>query len=83
MPRHAFHDTASKALERYGELLRSQAPHQRLQQAIALSRSVRALAEAGIRHRHSQATEREIQVRLVALLYGPDAAARIFGDSAA
>ena len=46
--------------------------------AVALSRSVRALAEAGIRQRHPTAGVEEVKVRLAVRLYGRAAAERLF-----
>jgi hypothetical protein len=73
-------DTTAAALDRYHELLRAQAPHQRLAQAMALSRTIRELAIAGIRLRHPGASERELQVRLAVRLYGPAVGRRLFGQ---
>jgi hypothetical protein len=61
-------------------LLRAQSPAARLEQAAALTRAVRQLAEAGIRQRHPAASEAEVRVRLTVRLYGRDAAVRLFGD---
>ena len=65
-------------MSRYHELLRARAPHQRLAQAIALTRMVRQLAEAGIRQRHPDARDDEVRVRLTVGLYGRDVAASTF-----
>jgi hypothetical protein len=73
-------DTSSASSNRYHELLRAQAPHERLAQAMALSRMVRELAEAGIRQRFPSAAPEEVRVRLAVRLYGADAARRMFGD---
>jgi hypothetical protein len=72
-------DTAPPALARYHELLRGQAPHQRLAQAVALTNMARQLAVAGIKHRHPTASDEEIRVRLTVRLYGRDTAERLFG----
>lgn len=77
MQQHAALDTTASAAERYNELLRCQPPHERLGQAVALSRAVRELAIAGIRQRNPGASEREIQLQLAELLYGAEAACRI------
>jgi len=45
-------------------------PAQRLAMAAAMSDEVRALAEAGIRHRHPDFSDREIRAALVELLLG-------------
>ncbi len=73
-------DTTPTALERYRQLLRAQAPHQRLAQAMALTDAVRTLAVAGIRQRHPAASEDEIRVRLSVRLYGRDVARRLFRE---
>ncbi len=73
-------DTTPVALDRYHQLLRAQAPHQRLAKAVALTRAVRELAIAGLRQRHPGAPEQEIRVRLAVRLYGADAARRLFGQ---
>lgn len=67
------------ARDRYRELLAAQQPHQRLAQAVALTGAVRALAVAGIRQRHPDASPQEIKIRLTARLYGREAARRLFG----
>lgn len=72
-------DTHASALARYHELLRAQAPHARLAQAVALTRATRQLAVAGIRQRHPLASEDEVRVRLVVRLYGRAVAERLFG----
>jgi hypothetical protein len=73
-------DTAEHALDRYHELLRAAPPHQRLAQAMALTRAIRTLAIAGIRQRHPSASESEVRVRLAVRLYGRSAAQRLFGE---
>jgi hypothetical protein len=72
-------DTGATAIDRYHQLLRAQAPHERLEQANALSKAVRELAAAGLRTRHPDATPDEIRVRLTVRLYGRDVARRLFG----
>jgi hypothetical protein len=70
-------------MSRYHELLRAREPHQRLAQAVALTRMVRQLAEAGIRQRHPNAPDDEVRVRLTVGLYGRDVAAATFRRSSA
>ena len=72
-------DTGTAALDRYHELLRAQAPHERLAQALSLTRMVRTLAMAGIRQRHPHASDQEVRVRLTVRLYGREVATRLFG----
>jgi len=50
----------------YCTLLRSEtSPAERLRAAIAMTRAVRALAEAGIRKRHAGASDEEIVAKAV------------------
>lgn len=72
-------DTRAPAVDRYHQLLRAQAPHERLEQANALSQAVRELAVAGLKTRHPGATPDEIRVRLTVRLYGRAVAQRLFG----
>jgi hypothetical protein len=75
----AARDTSPEAERRYTALLRAQPPHRRLEQAMALTRTVRELAVVGIKQRHPAASSHEIRVRLAVRLYGIAAAERIFG----
>ena len=72
-------DTTEAASRRYHELLRARAPHERLAQAMALSKMARELAMAGLRARHPDASPAELRVRLAVRLYGRHAATRLFG----
>jgi hypothetical protein len=72
-------DTSPAALRRYHELLRARPAHERLAQALSLTRTVRELAIAGIRERHPDASADEIRVRLAVRLYGREQAAKLFG----
>ena len=71
-------DTAPEMEIRYQEHLGRLTGAERLEVAVQLSAGVRAMAEAGLRHRHPGASEEELRCRLVALLYGRDLAARLF-----
>lgn len=73
-------DTNGRALDRYHELLRAQAPHERLAQAMALTKMTRELALEGIRRRFPLAGEQELRVRFAVRLYGRDVGARLFGN---
>jgi hypothetical protein len=73
-------DTAPASAARYHELLRAMAPHERLAQAVALTRSTRQLALAGIRQRHPGASEEEVRARLIVRLYGRAVAERLCGS---
>lgn len=72
-------DTTERANRRYHELLRARAPHERLAQAMALTKMTRELAMAGLRARHPDASPEELRVRFVVRLYGREAALRLFG----
>lgn len=71
-------DTAPEMEVRYQERLGQLTGAERLEVAVQLSAGVRAMAEAGLRHRHPEASEEELRCRLVVLLYGRDLAARLF-----
>ena len=73
-------DTSKPARDRYHELLRARAPHERLAQAAQLTNAVRELAVAGIRARHPSATEDEIRARLAVRIYGRAVAERLFDN---
>ena len=72
-------DTDPASAARYYELLRGQAPYQRVAQAAALTRMTRQLALAGILQRHPGASAEEVRVRLIARLYGREVAERLCG----
>jgi len=75
-------DTAPVQAERYCQLLGALPGARRLEIAAGLPQGVRALAEAGLRHRHPGAPERELRWRLADMLYGRAAAERLFGPLA-
>lgn len=72
-------DTAPAQAARYRDLIGALSGARRLEIAAQLSQGVRALAEAGLRHRHPGASRQELRWRLAALLYGRSVAERIFG----
>ena len=47
-------------------------PEQRIAAAVEMSEAVMALAEAGLRNRHPDFSDEEIQRALAQLLLGPD-----------
>jgi len=53
-------------------------PGQRSGLALEMSDDVRRVAAEGIKHRHPDYSERDIRRALVVLLYGRDAAAKIW-----
>jgi hypothetical protein len=73
-------DTSAPAAARYFELLRRQTPQQRLRTAVALSAATRRLAETGVRQRMPGASEHEIRRELTRVIYGEEAARRLFGQ---
>jgi len=75
-------DTAPAQADRYHQLLGALPGERRLELAAGLSQGVRALAEAGLRDRHPEASPRELRWRLAALLYGRTTAERLFGPLA-
>jgi hypothetical protein len=72
-------DTSAEAERVVIRLARSMSPARELAIAAALTRSVRRLAEAGVRSRHPGASEDEIRRRLAALLLPADFAREIYG----
>ncbi len=73
-------DTAPEISERYHAMIGALSGARRLEIAAKLTSGVRALAEAGLRDRHPGASDEEIRCRLTVLLYGRDAAARLFRE---
>lgn len=73
-----LHDTTPEMEIRYQERLGQLSGAERLEVAAQLSSGVRAMAEAGLRHRHPGASQEELRCRLVVLLYGRNVAERIF-----
>jgi hypothetical protein len=71
-------DTTKAGLDRYVQLLRGQAPHERLAQAMRLSQTVRTLALADLESRHPGASADELRARLAVRLYGRDIALRMY-----
>jgi hypothetical protein len=72
-------DTSPSMAARYHARLGALSGARRLEIAAQLTQGVRALAEAGLRHRHPAASEAELRCRLAALLYGRGVAERLFG----
>lgn len=72
-------DTSPAQRRRYYELLRALTPEQRAAKVNGLSDMARRLAEAGIRARTPDASDREVRRQLAEILYGREAAERLFG----
>jgi hypothetical protein len=75
-------DTNPKQQDDYFARLAALTPEERIRIAARLTSTVRQLAEAGIRHRHPNATDAEVRVRFTVRLYGRAAADRLFGPQA-
>jgi hypothetical protein len=73
-------DTSPEVAARYDAMIGALPGARRLEIAARLTAGVRALAEAGLRSRHPDATPEELRCRLAALLYGRAVAARLFDD---
>jgi hypothetical protein len=69
-------DTSTTALERQREAYRRMTPGQRVAIAAEMSDEIRAVTEAGIRHRRPADTDDEIRAALAAIVLGRDGAAR-------
>ena len=72
------HDTTQAAHEIQIRLYRAMTDTQRAELALQMSDDLRRIAADGIRMRHPDYTESEVRRALVALLYGADAAARVW-----
>lgn len=73
-------DTSNDAREHQLEAYRAMAPEDRLRIAGRMSAEVRSLARSGVRARHPEAAEAEIDADLVRILLGPELAAAIQAD---
>lgn len=73
-------DTSAAASRRYFELLRARSPAERAAIMVGLNAAVRQLAAAGERERNPLASEREIEARVAARIYGKEVALRFFPD---
>lgn len=67
-------DTSAEAERVMIDKLRAMSPADRLTLALSLSHSVRALALAGVRQRHPNASVREQLLRLAITIHGRDLA---------
>ncbi len=69
-------DTSTAALERQREAFRRMTPGQRVAMAAEMSDEIRAVTEAGIRHRHPAYGDDEVRAALAAIVLGREEAAR-------
>ena len=72
------HDTSQRAHELQVRLYRSMTPERRSELALRMSHDVRRIAAEGIQRRHPGYSERDVRRALVALLYGREAAAKVW-----
>ncbi len=72
-------DTQPEAKQMLLELLRQMPPWRKLAQVGQMNATVRLLAVQGLRQRHPQANEVEIQRRLADILLGKEMAALVYG----
>jgi hypothetical protein len=70
-------DTAPEARRVQLDALRRLSGPERLAMACAMSDDARAATEAGIRHRHPEWTERQVQRGLLELMVGPELARKV------
>jgi hypothetical protein len=71
-------DTTPAAYERQLALYRSMPPEQRSALALTMSDDIRRVAAEGIKRRHPDYSDRDVRRALVALLYGRDAASKLW-----
>jgi hypothetical protein len=71
-------DTSQQAHEIQVRLYRAMAPEQRSELALRMSDDVRRIAAEGIKQRHPDYSDRDVRRALVGLLYGSDAATKIW-----
>jgi hypothetical protein len=69
-------DTSTTALERQREAFRRMTPGERVAMAAEMSDEIRAVTEAGIRHRRPADTDAEVRAALAAIVLGRGEAAR-------
>jgi hypothetical protein len=63
-------DTDPEASAVYYRALRAMTPEQRLRRGLELSDQMRAVLAAGVRHRHPDYDDRQVQLATVRLLLG-------------
>lgn len=73
-------DTSAEVEQMLVARLRMAGPERRLEMALDASRAIRQLAWNGLRLRHPRANEAELRWRYVALVFGDEAAIRVFGS---
>ncbi|MBI3960222.1 MAG: hypothetical protein HY328_15525 [Chloroflexi bacterium] len=76
-----FDDTTPEAEAVLISLLRAAPGWKKLQMMCQLNASMKEIAQAGLRHRHPQASDAEIRRHLADLLLGKTMAERVLGQS--
>jgi hypothetical protein len=81
MARHPpeFADTDPRALEVWLDLIRGKTPGERIEMAFRLTDLALRMAEAGVRARYPEASEREVFLRSAALRIPRDLMIRAYG----
>lgn len=72
-------DTSSTALDHQVERWRAMSPVEKAALVDVLNRDVQVMAEAGIRRRYPDASDREVFLRLAALRNGRDLSIAAYG----
>jgi hypothetical protein len=70
-------DTLPDERDRYFSLLARMTPAERARKVVHLGRAARALARAGIRSSQPDASPHEVELELVARMYGPEVSRRL------
>ena len=68
-------DTPPTITERQRDAFRRMTPGQRVALAVEMSDEIRAVTEAGIRHRHPAYRDEEVRAALAAIVLGREVAA--------
>ncbi len=76
-----MNDTSPEILRIQAQLLAALPPWRKIQMMCDANRSARSLALAGLRSRHPEAGDAEIQRRLRHLMLGPDLAVKAYGSA--
>jgi hypothetical protein len=74
-------DTHDEAREVQLGVYRRMSPERRAEIALELSEDVRIITREGIRQRHPEYSDQDVQHALIALIYGKDVARRLWPDA--
>jgi hypothetical protein len=74
------HDTHPAAYEAQLRAYRQMTPERRAEIALEMSDAIRCIAREGIRRRHPEYSPGDVSRALVVLLYGTEAARRVWPD---